>query len=132
MILAMMLFGLNLDPLFLALAEVESTSGTRSANVYQINDLYIKDVNRITSHNTATNVLSFQIRDKYSKYKSQDMMLVYWKYYGSIYRDKTGKTPTFEVLSRIHNGGPVGYDKPSTTNYWNKVRRALDKLGANY
>ena len=132
MILTMMLFGLNLDPLFLALAEVESTSGTRSANVYQITDVYIKDVNRITSRNTATNSLSFQIRDKYSKYKSQDMMLVYWKYYGSIYRDKTGKTPTFEVLSRIHNGGPVGYDRPSTTNYWNKVRRALDKLGANY
>ena len=29
------------------------------------------------------------------------------------------------VISRTHNGGPIGAQKPATVSYWRKVQRAL-------
>jgi len=132
MILAMMLFGLNLDPLFDAIADVESTSGKRSANVYQITDIYLRDVNRIMLLSRYRFFPSFRLCDRFSPMKSQDMMLVYWRFYGDIYKATTGKTPTIEVLARIHNGGPYGYRLRSTAAYWRRVRSFLNKQGAKY
>lgn len=33
----------------------------------------------------------------------------------------------YETLARVHNGGPRGAEKASTTPYWKKVKKALDK-----
>ena len=38
---------------------------------------------------------------------------------------RLGRTPTFEDIARIHNGGPNGHKKRATIKYWEKV---LDRL----
>jgi hypothetical protein len=52
--------------------------------------------------------------------------------YGKAYQKQTGKPVTFEVLARIHNGGPRGWNPKypalykATTQYWNKVKEQLE------
>ena len=113
------LFGLALAPLYLAIAQVESQCGKTSDNVYQISDIYIRDVNRIMPG------LHFSTGAKFIRESSECAMRVYWNHWGKHYQEKTGKPVTYEVLARIHNGGPLGWKKPETLAYWNKVRDEL-------
>ena len=46
--------------------------------------------------------------------------------YGS--KKRLGREPTFQDLARIWNGGPDGWRKPSTLEYWKKVERAMKEL----
>ena len=115
-----MLFGLYLAPLFNAIANVESDCGVTSKNIYQISDIYIDDLNRIYPH-------IYPRRCKYDKYASQCMMFDYWRFYAYDYARKTKKPITYEVLARIHNGGPDGMFKATTIPYWNKVKKELKK-----
>ena len=115
-----MLFGLYLAPLFNAIANVESDCGVTSKNVYQISDIYIDDLNRIYPH-------IYPKRCKYDKYASQCMMFDYWRFYAYDYARKTKKPITYEVLARIHNGGPDGMFKVTTIPYWHKVKKELKK-----
>ena len=121
MILAILLFGLNLDPLYESIAAVESTNGKTSANVYQITPAYVGDCNRFMS--------CFKISDRFSPFKSRFMMEVYWTVYGKRYFKATGKQPTYETLARIHNGGPDGWKKRATVHYWKRVKTELAKRG---
>lgn len=116
------LFGIALAPLYAAIADVESDNGRTSDNVYQISVAYIADVNRITENRYA-----FIERDRYVRWISERMMAEYWRYYGERYAKVTGKQPTAEVLARIHNGGPNGWNKESTEAYWRKVKARLDE-----
>ena len=115
-----MLFGLYLTPLFNAIANVESDCGVTSKNIYQISDIYIDDLNRIYPH-------IYPRRCKYDKYASQCMMFDYWRFYAYDYARKTKKPITYEVLARIHNGGPDGMFKATTIPYWHKVKKELKK-----
>ena len=115
-----MLFGLYLTPLFNAIAKVESDCGVTSKNIYQISDIYIDDLNRIYPH-------IYPKRRKYDKYASQCMMFDYWRFYAYDYARKTGKPITYEVLARIHNGGPNGMFKATTLPHWHKVEKELKK-----
>ena len=115
-----MLFGLYLAPLFNAIANVESDCGVTSKNIYQISDIYIDDLNRIYPH-------IYPKRCKYDKYASQCMMFDYWRFYAYDYARKTGKPITYEVLARIHNGGPNGVFKATTLPHWHKVEKELKK-----
>ena len=115
-----MLFGLYLTPLFNAIAKVESDCGVTSKNIYQISDIYIDDLNRIYPH-------IYPKRCKYDKYASQCMMFDYWRFYAYDYARKTGKPITYEVLARIHNGGPNGVFKATTLPHWHKVEKELKK-----
>ena len=115
-----MLFGLYLAPLFNAIAKVESDCGVTSKNIYQISDIYIDDLNRIYPH-------IYPKRCKYDKYASQCMMFDYWRFYAYDYARKTKKPITYEVLARIHNGGPDGMFKATTLPYWHKVKKELKK-----
>ena len=115
-----MLFGLYLAPLFNAIANVESDCGVTSKNIYQISDIYIDDLNRIYPH-------IYPKRCKYDKYASQCMMFDYWRFYAYDYARKTKKPITYEVLARIHNGGPDGMFKATTLPYWHKVKKELKK-----
>ena len=115
-----MLFGLYLAPLFNAIAKVESDCGVTSKNIYQISDIYIDDLNRIYPH-------IYPKRCKYDKYASQCMMFDYWRFYAYDYARKTGKPITYEVLARIHNGGPNGMFKATTLPHWHKVEKELKK-----
>ena len=105
------LFGLYLSPLFAAMAKVESDCGASSANVYQIQDIYLDDLSRIY---------------KKDKAASEFAMVDYWKVYAHAWARKNLYKPiTYEVLARIHNGGPNGMSKDSTLAYWRKVRKHL-------
>lgn len=125
MIFALMLFGLDLQPLVDSIAAVESSDGRRSSNVYQITPVYVRDCNRFHP--------VFTLADRFSRDRSQTMMQVYWAVYGKRYADLTGNQPTYEVLARIHNGGPDGFKRRSTDRYWQRVKRELDKrIGGNH
>jgi hypothetical protein len=113
-----MIFGLSMALLFNAIAQVESDRGATSQNVYQLRNIYIDDINRIYNLQ-----LSYDI--KYRKDLSEKAMRLYWLYYGERYTKLTGRPVTYEVLARIHNGGPNGYKKSSTIEYWNRVRMHL-------
>ena len=115
-----MLFGLYLAPLFNAIANVESDCGVTSKNIYQISDIYIDDLNRIYPH-------IYPKRCKYDKHASQCMMFDYWRFYAYDYARKTKKPITYEVLARIHNGGPDGMFKATTLPYWHKVKKELKR-----
>lgn len=110
-----------------AIAKVESDNnpsaiGDKGAavGIYQIHPAYVKDVNRIANTN-------FKLIDRYDVEKSKQMVTTYLWHYGKAYIQKTGKLPDFEVLARIHNGGPDGWKKKSTMRYWEKVKRELGK-----
>ena len=105
-------------PLFNAIAQVESDRGATSDNIYQIRKIYVKDVNRFS-------VNYYYDDDVKDKFRSEQMMRDYWYRYASLYRVRENKPVTYEVLARIHNGGPDGYKKKSTLEYWKKVRSVL-------
>lgn len=123
------LFGIALAPLYAAIAQVESDRGATSANVYQLRNIYVDDVNRILieeAHKThSTPVGIFGHDDISSRSSSEKMMLHYWYHWGVHYQKKTGKPVTYEVLARIHNGGPLGWKNPETVTYWNRVAAVM-------
>ena len=134
MVVTTKLFGLALAPLYAAIAQVESDRGATSANVYQLRTLYIADVNRIVRdwnrNANASGVTPFPIftaADRTDEAMSREMMAIFWTHYGRVYVTRTGKPVTYEVLARIHNGGPYGWRKPSTKRYWLKVKAAMEK-----
>lgn len=47
------------------------------------------------------------------------------KAYWGRYAKEALKENDFEVLARIHNGGPAGASKQATKKYWEKVKRFL-------
>jgi transglutaminase-like putative cysteine protease len=114
------IFCLPAVPLFNAIAQVESDRGATSSNVYQIRKIYVKDVNRFSKCKW------FEI-DVMNKRYSEEMMREYWYHYASRYRLNESKPVTYEVLARIHNGGPNGYKKASTLAYWERVKKVLIK-----
>ena len=120
---ALTLFGLALAPLYSAIAEVESHRGGLSDNVYQIRKVYVKDLQRIYP---SMGIMEWEVHDKHL---SETMMFLYWKHYGRLYAERTGGLITYEVLARIHNGGPRGYEKIETKPYWERVRKELVKMG---
>lgn len=130
------LFGLSLAPLYFAIAQVESDNGKTSTNVYQISSVYLKDVNRIVAESFKVDGCTvhpayFYPNEVESRSASELMMKLYWEYYGYRYFKETGKLPTYEVLARIHNGGPNGWKKPSTVKYWQKVKAAMSEEKVN-
>ena len=52
---------------------------------------------------------------------SVKVMPAYWQSYAK----RALKENDFEVLARIHNGGPAGATKQATKKYWEKVKKFL-------
>lgn len=124
------LFGLALAPLYAAIAEVESGNGKRAANVYQLEQVYLCDCNSILRMRCLQRGEVFRPlmgSDVLDRRKSEAMMALYWEYYGRVYEMRTGKKVTYQVLARIHNGGPSGWKMSCTMGYWHKVERRLEK-----
>jgi len=40
---------------------------------------------------------------------------------------RAARRPDLEAMARIHNGGPVGYRKPVTVQYWREVRAIMKR-----
>tara|TARA_Y100000034_G_scaffold128393_1_gene182846 strand:+ start:330 stop:761 length:432 start_codon:yes stop_codon:yes gene_type:complete len=57
------------------------------------------------------------------------VMHCYWRRYcpNEFWRarDGRGTRKDFEVLARIHNGGPRGHKREITVKYWDKVKKEL-------
>jgi hypothetical protein len=85
---------------------------------YQLHKIYVDDVNRIAK-------TSYTYNDRLDAKKSLSMVKIYLNYYGKRYTKITGKPATDEIKARIHNGGPDGFRKLSTVEYWNKVKEAM-------
>ena len=112
--------------LLLALIMVESHGNDNAVNSHaagclQITPILVKDVNRIAGTN-------FTLEDRFDRQKSIEMAQIYLTYYGKIYTKKTGKEPDNEIYARIWNGGPNGWQKSSTEDYWLKVKKEIEKL----
>lgn len=112
--------------LILGLIFVESGGNDKALNgeaagCLQITPILVKDVNRIARTN-------FTLEDRFDRDKSIEMAQIYLTHYGKVYTKKTGKEPDFEIYARIWNGGPNGWKKSSTEDYWLKVKKEIEKL----
>lgn len=125
--------GNPLDTLWNAVVQVEShgdlnpkTNDRDSRGIVQIRVKTVIDCNRIAK--LAGDVRRWTLDDRLSVEKSCEMFGVYLGFYGARYckRYKVGRVP-FEVLARIWNGGPDGWRKQTTDDYWAKVRKELER-----
>lgn len=89
-----------------------------AVGILQIHPSCVYDVNRITGNN-------YTLDDRLNNQQSMAIFTAYLTYYGTQYERRTGKQATAEILARIWNGGPQGYNKPSTLRYWYKVQRYI-------
>ena len=111
--------------LLLVLIFIESSGNDKAVNgeaagCLQITPILVKDVNRIAGTN-------FTLEDRFDRQKSIEMAQIYLTYYGKVYTKKTGKEPDDEVYARMWNGGPNGWKKESTRDFWQKVKAELEK-----
>ena len=105
------------DKFFDALKYVESSNGKylvgdngTAIGPYQIRAKYLKDSR-----------LNYSLQDMYDEAKAKEVMFAYWNRYAP-----TDVELSYEVLARIHNGGPKGYKRKSTVEYWEKVKKAME------
>ena len=71
--------------------------------------------------------LPYMMADMFDKDKSFEVAKAYMTRYAASYEKRTGKPTTYEVLARIHNGGPRGAERSATNAYWQKVKNELNK-----
>lgn len=129
----------TLTVFLLALAMVESNCNDNAIGKhgevgrYQIRQIYLDDVNRIRGeyrkekgNSCYSRVLNLQ--DMKNSCLAEMAVLEYINYYCAKYKKDTGKPITFEVMARIHNGGPYGYKKDCTKAYWLKVKDAMERI----
>ena len=94
--------------------------GGKAVGILQIHMSYLHDVNRIIASKKI-----FHDRDRKNVKKSMEMARAYLVYYGKHYERKNNKVADYEILARIHNGGPYGWKKEATLKYWDKVKKAM-------
>jgi len=118
----------DMKSLIKALVQVES-GGNSSAigdngdayGILQIHQGVVADVNRTCKTN-------FTHEDAFDGNMARDICSRYLAYWGRVYQKTTQKEPSEEVLARIWNGGPKGYEKQATMKYWSKVKEALEEI----
>lgn len=112
--------------LLMAISIVESKNNDNAVGKhgeigrYQIRQCYLDDANRFLKSN-------YTLQDMKNPDIAKQVVIAYLTHYGNHYQKKTGKTPTFEIYARIHNGGPYGYKKDCTIPYWKKLEKELKK-----
>ena len=113
--------------LILAIAIVESGGNPnaigdngKSFGELQIRKCVVEDVNRIYK-------TKFKHKDAFDRTKSKTIAIAYLRYWGKVYSERNETELTQEICARIWNGGPSGPLKDSTVEYWNKVKKELDK-----
>lgn len=94
---------------------------------YQITKIAIDDINRIIFERTGLRHV-YEIKDALNEESAKIMAKIYLHYWGEKYEKRTGEFPNEEVYARIWNGGPYGYLKESTVNYWERVKNTLEVI----
>jgi len=111
--------------LLAAMIDVESSGDNhavgdqgRAIGCLQIHKAVLTDVN----HAFKTDYI---LRDCYDRYLSCEIARRYLSLWGRKYQAETGNKPSAEVLARIWNGGPRGWQEDATGPYWDKVKQTL-------
>lgn len=106
-----------------ALIYVESSGLDSAYNVIedavgclQIRPIMVREVNRILRKTGKED--RFDMKDRWNRKKSLEMF--------HIWRGYHHPNSTDEVIARNWNGGPNGYEKTATLNYWKKVKGRLE------
>jgi len=109
------------DELITAIIHIESTGNPNavgdthlnmpSIGCMQIRPIMVREVNRILKKSGSDK--RFKLKDRKDRDKSIEMF--------NIWADAYHKDSSFEKMARNWNGGPKGYKKPSTEEYWAKV-----------
>ncbi len=86
-----------------------------SIGCLQIRPIMVREVNRILKHQDST--LKFKYKDRWSRKKSIAMFYI-WK-------DFHHPESSNEKIARNWNGGPKGYKRKRTMQYWEKVQKEL-------
>lgn len=96
----------------------------KAYGLLQIRKPYLDDVNRIAGKKETRRKWG---KDKLTLHDMKNLAMAKWafmvysSYYGKVYTQITGKTPTMDVYSRNHNGGGFGWKKQSTVKYGKAV-----------
>ena len=115
---------LTVDDLLDAICVVESNcdpnavgDGGDSIGAYQIQYNYWLDATEFDP--SIGGVYKDVLDNRYAR----RVIRAYWRRYANDRR--LGRSPTFEDMARVHNGGPNGYKKEATVPYWEKVSKVL-------
>ena len=110
-----------------ALALVESGGnpqaigdGGDSWGMYQLQAAYVQDAAQFAGEN-------WTHEDAFNPVLARKIVRAYMARYAT--KKRLGREPTYELVSRIHNGGPMGFRKSVTDGYWLKVKKELAKRG---
>lgn len=119
------------DTLLAALITVESRGDINAVNefeqaygVLQIRQGYLDDVNQMLGTKIELKNLLGESGAQLSRIVFSAYMLRYCT------SERFGRPVTDEDRARCHNGGPAGYKKKPTVEYWEKVSSVLEKNGA--
>lgn len=111
--------------------------GGEAIGAYQLTEIYVDDVNRILigwkeqigqqikeagGKGLGGWFVPYTYKDRWNRNHSRDMARVYLTYY-----NPSDAENEFEAMARIHNGGPDGWKKESTKEYWEKVESRLER-----
>lgn len=88
-----------------------------SIGCLQIRPIMVREVNRILKRQEDT--LRFKYKDRWSRKKSIQMFYI-WK-------DFHHTNSSDEKIARNWNGGPKGYKRKRTLQYWEKVKIEMNK-----
>lgn len=109
--------------LIAALIQIESAGNDnavgdrgRALGCLQIRAEVVHDVNTIAGTN-------LNLRDMYDRRTAVSVCLLYLSHYAT--RDRLRHEPTVEDMARIWNGGPDGWLKKETRDYWIKVHAMM-------
>ena len=112
----------NTTHLLSAIIHVESSGNDSAYNAsedavgcLQIRKCMINDVNRILKRQGKNK--RFHYGDRWCRIKSIEIFDIVCKHY---------KWNTAEEIARCWNGGPRGYNNPSTVGYWKKVKNKIN------
>ena len=88
-----------------------------AAGALQIRPVMVREVNRILKLQHRPH--RYKLKDRFSRQKSIEMF--------NIWRQFHHPDDDFEKIARNWNGGPKGYLKNSTVEYWVEVQMELNK-----
>ncbi len=101
----------------------------RAVGAYQLTKIYVDDYYRITGKDRMPYFNNHEIR--LDSFWSRVIAEAYIKHYALIAERNNKKIITslrrFEIMARIHNGGPDGWKKESTKEYWHKVKARMNE-----
>ena len=90
---------------------------------FQLRKIYVDDVNRLIDiYKPGTPHMIYEHR--LDRTISRGAVELYLSHYATY--DRLGYDPTFEDMARIHNGGPNGWKKSCTKQYWLDVKEIME------